>query len=133
MHFPWSAPLFCIYKGNFKKYKGKFSPIFILQKCIYLFACECPSHRTAFLKFRRVEQHPSWGNCMQRKLHVHAFFCQITCACNWACNFIRHAILVTLLLFNSSRLQECCPMSWGHKNIYFFTKLQAHVIEHTIL
>ena len=123
MHFPWSAPPFCIYKGNFKKYKGKFRPIFIFQKCIYLFVCECPSHRTAFLKFRRVERHPSWGNCMQRKLHAHAIFCQIACACNWACNFMKHAILARWVSFNSSGLHECCPMSWPLTSTYIYTVL----------
>ena len=44
-HFPWSAPPFCIYKGNFKKYKGKFSLIFNLQNGIYICALKRPAHR----------------------------------------------------------------------------------------
>ena len=61
---------FSKYKGNFKKYKGKCSLILFL----FLFCPELSSHRTLFLKSRRVERHPSWWNCMHRK---------IACACNF--------------------------------------------------
>ena len=54
-----------------------------------------------------------------KKLHVHAIFCKITCACNWACNFMGHAILARWVSFNSSGLHECCPMSWPLTSTYY--------------
>ena len=108
-----SASHFCKYKGNFKKYKGKYSLILFLKNNDFLFCPELSSHRTWFLKSRRVERHPSWWNCMHRK---------IACACNFWPNcmnrpltvqFPCHAILPIWVSFNSSGLQESCPERWA--------------------
>ena len=58
-----------------------------------------------------------------KKLHAHVFFCQIACPCNWAFNFMKHAILVSWVSFNSSGLHECCPMSWPLTSKYIYTVL----------
>ena len=77
---------------NSIKDKGNSILIFVSQISNTLFSCGCSSSRTAFLKFRRVERHPYRQDCMHKKLHAHAIFVQIACACNWACNFWGHAI-----------------------------------------
>ena len=66
-----SAEHFYFSMDFFRKYRGKIPPIFFFKKRGEIFCFCFSSPRTAFLRSRRFDRHPSWNNCMHRKLHAH--------------------------------------------------------------
>jgi hypothetical protein len=110
----------------FKKYKGKVPPFFFFKKCGEISCFRFSSPRTSFLRSRRFDRHPSWKDCMHRKLHAQLHAHAISPCMRMRMQYSRYAIFSWWVSIKPSGPQECCPRRWEakikHFTLYFEEK-----------